>query len=244
MFRVSLVAVLRPLAALVTALVLSGCALPPATVTPADPDTPARLGPEAAARQFAQVVETVEPVIERSCRARRADHHCAFQIAIDHRRRSAPNAFQTLDSAGQPVLIFTLALIADMRNPDELAFVMAHEASHHILDHLGQQRRYAEQGAREYAEVAARSGASQAAVRRASEMGAAFAARSYSRQFELQADALGTRIAATAGYDPLRGAQYFNRIPDPGQEFLGTHPPNKERMDTVRRVLDMMASGA
>lgn len=229
---------LRPLVACVLALMVAGCDLPQTGDT--QPGTPARLGSEAAARQFALVVQTVEPEIERYCRARRADGRCAFRIAIDHRRRSAPNAFQTLDENGQPVLIFTLALIADMRNPDELAFVMAHEASHHILDHLGQQRRYAEQGAREYAEIAARSGASKSAVRRASAMGAAFTARSYSKQFELQADALGTRIAFTAGYDPLIGAQYFTRIPDPGEEFLGSHPPNSERMATVRKALASM----
>ena len=227
--------------ALGLALLVAACGMPPPPGTaPGETGAPARLGPEAAARQFAQVVQTVEPEIENYCRERRAARHCAFRIAIDHRRRSAPNAFQTLDENGQPVLIFTLALIADMRNPDELAFVMAHEASHHILDHLGQQRRYAEEGARQYAEIASRSGASQSAVRRASAMGAAFAARSYSKQFELEADALGTRIAFTAGYDPLIGAQYFTRIPDPGEEFLGSHPPNKERMDTVRRVLASM----
>ena len=58
----------------------------------------------------------------------------------------------------------------------------------------------------------------------------------FTREFELEADALGTRIAAAAGYDPIRGAQYFNVVPDPGNPFLSTHPPNAQRINTVRRV--------
>ena len=61
-------------------------------------------------------------------------------------------------------------------------------------------------------------------------------ARSYSKNFELEADALGTIITARAGYDPLRGAEFFARIPDPGDKFLGTHPPNASGLDTVRRT--------
>jgi hypothetical protein len=65
------------------------------------------------------------------------------------------------------------------------------------------------------------------------------AARSYSKDFELQADALGAEIALVAGYDPLRGTAFFDRLPDPGDKFLGSHPPNAARKAqaaaTVRR---------
>ena len=71
-----------------------------------------------------------------------------------------------------------------------------------------------------------------AASLRAIEIGA----RTYSKDFELEADALGTRIAARAGYDPLRGAEFFFRIPDPGNQFLGSHPANAARLATVQRV--------
>jgi predicted Zn-dependent protease len=60
--------------------------------------------------------------------------------------------------------------------------------------------------------------------------------RSYSKTYELQADALGTLIAANAGYDPLRGVAFFTRIPDPGDAFLGTHPPNCRRIKIVREA--------
>jgi predicted Zn-dependent protease len=62
-------------------------------------------------------------------------------------------------------------------------------------------------------------------------------ARQFSRQAELDADAIGTIIALRAGYDPLRGAAFFARIPDPARNFMATHPPNAERMETVRRTV-------
>ncbi len=70
----------------------------------------------------------------------------------------------------------------------------------------------------------------------AQQVGGAVGVRSFSKRFELEADALGTVIAGRAGYDPVRGAAYFTRIPDPGNAFLGTHPPNADRIETVREA--------
>ena len=127
-------------------------------------------------------------------------------------------------------------MINSVRNADELAFVMGHEASHHIMGHLGRMQQNAAVGAVIFSGLASMSGASAANVRTAEEFGAAVGARTYSKDFELEADALGTIITARAGYNPLRGAEFFTRIPDPGDRFLGTHPPNASRLDTVRRT--------
>ncbi|MBS0123885.1 M48 family metallopeptidase [Thetidibacter halocola] len=195
---------------------------------------------QTAARQFVQVVETVEPVAESECRRAAPRANCDFLIVVDDRPGQAPNAFQTVDESGRPVLAFNLALIASVRNADELAFVMGHEASHHILAHLDRMRDNATVGAVIFSGIAAISGASAENVRSAEELGAALGARSYSKDFELEADRLGTVIAARAGFDPLRGAAFFARIPDPGNKFLGTHPPNAARMETVRRTVAAM----
>ena len=48
-------------------------------------------------------------------------------------------------------------------------------------------------------------GADAAAMQAAQDMGAQFGARRYSKDFELEADALGTEIAWRAGFDPMRG---------------------------------------
>ena len=196
-----------------------------------------QLPPEAAARGFAEVVESVKPVAERECRTRVPEANCNFLIVVDDRPNQPPNAFQTRDPTGRPIIAFTLALIADARNGDELAFVMGHEAAHHILGHLDRQQRNALAGALIFSGLASLQGDTGADLRSAQELGAVVGARTFSKEFELEADELGTIIAHRAGYDVLKGAEFFNRIPDPGNRFLGTHPPNAQRIATVRRTL-------
>ena len=231
-----------------TAAVLSALALlaacEPAPILPAEPlpqaqPLPAspRLNSSQAARAFVQVVRRVEPVAERECRARTSGVNCDFNIAVDDRPNQPANAFQTLDRQGRPVIFFTLPLIADARNVDELAFVLGHEAAHHIAGHINRQQQNAVAGAVIFAGLATLSGGNADAVRTAQQLGAQVGARRYSKDFELEADALGTIITARAGFDPLRGAEFFFRIPDPGDRFLGTHPPNSSRIDVVRRTV-------
>lgn len=189
-----------------------------------------------AARQFVDVVQTVEPVAERECRQRAPGANCDFRIVVDDRPGQLPNAFQTVDRSGQPILAFNLALIASVDNADELAFVVGHEAAHHVLGHLGRTQQNAAVGAVILSGLVALGGGDSTTVRSAEDIGASLGARTYSKEFELQADRLGTIITARAGYNPVRGAQFFNRIPDPGNRFLGTHPPNAARMEIVRRT--------
>ncbi len=188
-------------------------------------------------RAFASVVGRVEPIAERECRARTGSGtNCDFRILIDDRPNQPANAFQTLDENQRPILVFTLALLDEARNADEIAFVMGHEAAHHIRGHIARQKQNAVAGAVLLGGLASISGAGASAVQSAQQLGAQVGARSYSKEFELEADALGTIITARAGYNPVQGAEFFNRIPDPGDRFLGTHPPNAQRIDTVRRT--------
>lgn len=220
---------------------LSACEVVPVEPAPVPSGTAAatapRISSNQAARSFVQVVKTVEPVAERECRARTSGVNCDFNIAVDDRPGQPANAFQTLDKQGRPVIFFTLGLIADARNADELAFVLGHEAAHHIAGHINRQQQNAVAGAVIFAGLATLSGGNAEAVQNAQRLGAEVGARRYSKDFELEADALGTIITARAGYDPLRGAEFFARIPDPGDKFLGTHPPNSARLETVRRTV-------
>ena len=156
---------------------------------------------------------------------------------IDDRPGQPANAFQTVDNQGRPILAFSLALIADARNMDEIAFVLGHEAAHHIAGHLPKTEQSAVTGAILAGVLAAATGMDQVGIEQAQQIGAGVGARSYSKEFELQADAMGTEIAFHAGYDPLRGAAFFDRLPDPGDRFLGSHPGNAQRKATVQRVM-------
>jgi predicted Zn-dependent protease len=227
---------------LAVVLVLGGCV---ATYPAPPPVAPvaaiaAPQPPRAAAETFLSVIARVEPVAERYCRSRGAARNCDFRIVVDDRPGQPPNAFQTLDKTNRPVIGFTLALIADARNADELAFVLGHEAAHHVAGHIPKRQDQALSGAILAGVLAQASGLSAEEVRAAQNIGAEVAARTYSREFELEADALGAEIAFLAGYDPVRGTGFFDRLPDPGDRFLGSHPPNAERKAlveaTVRRL--------
>lgn len=224
---------------IVSMIALMGCEATVGTSRPSPAQT-ARKAPEkptaSQMAQFNRVIGRVEPVAERECRNRTSNTNCDFRIVVDDRPGLPANAFQTVDKNGRPILAFTLAMIADLRNQDELAFVLGHEAAHHIRGHIPRQRQTAMAGAILLGGLATLAGAGSGTVDAASDVGAAVGARTYSKDFELEADALGTVITRRAGYNPVRGAEYFTQIPDPGDRFLGTHPPNAQRIETVRRV--------
>lgn len=222
--------------------VLVACEPVPTSTTPTPQDDTAavkpatatgRLSSRQAQANFAQVIRRVEPIAEQECKARAPQLNCDFKIVVDKRPNQPPNAFQTLERGGRPVIGFNVALLSEARNIDELAFVMGHEAAHHIKMHLRKQRETATGGAILGGILAAGLGVPTDLGTR---LGGTIGARAYSKNNELEADALGTVIAKRAGFNPVRGAQFFARIPDPGDRFLGSHPPNAARIETVRRV--------
>ncbi len=230
-------------------LILSGCVaiVPPAPPLPVG-DAPLSapepaLAPQAAARNFGQVVRRMAPVAEAECRARLPGQRCDFQIIVDTTPGAPANAYQTRDASGGPVIAFTLALIAEARNADELAFVMGHESAHHILAHIPRSERTAALGGVLSGAVVAALGGDPTTVRAAQDVGASVSSRFYSKDHELEADGLGTLLAWQAGYDPERGAAFFARIPDPGDRFLGTHPPNAQRLAVVRQTMARLRAG-
>ena len=216
-------------------LLLSGCVLVPNVQSGA----PARPIPKPQAFQtdFSVVIGNVEPTAERMCRSQTDGGSCDFQIVVDNRPGQPANAFQSIDGKGRPVLTFTTALIGQAHNDDELAFVLGHEAAHHILGHLTQKRDVALVGAVLGGLFAGLAGGGAQAVDTAQNLGGLVGSRVYSKDFELEADALGARISMQTGYDALKGARFFTRIADPGDQFLGSHPPNRDRINVVRNVV-------
>ncbi|MEP2532746.1 M48 family metallopeptidase [Shimia sp.] len=224
------------------ALLIAGCETTTTSGTAPQPapvaQTPTRaISAGEANRLLAPVKARVEPVAERECRARTQGRvNCDYAISVDSRPNQPANAYQTLDKSGRPLIVFTSALIAQTRNPDELAFVMGHEAAHHVAGHIGRSQQDAAAGAILGAVLVGLAGGSGEMLDLAMNVGADVGSRSFSKNYELEADALGTVIAHKAGYNPVRGAEFFNRIPDPGDQFLGTHPPNASRMQIVRQT--------
>lgn len=209
---------------------------PAPVLQPPDVTAP-KLSPAAARAAFSQAQARVEPVAERLCRERTRGVDCDFQISIDTTQGDVANAYQSRDEQGRPIIRFTTALVNDARNVDELAFVMGHETAHHILGHIDQQSQTATAGALLGGIAASLGGFNPDAF---TDLGAGLGSRIYSKDHELQADSLGAEIAIKAGYDPVRGIGFFQRLPDPGDRFLGTHPANGDRIAVVQRTAARM----
>lgn len=238
--------------ALAGVLAVAGCGVPVTgvAVPEAPPTTTGTVQTDAgpvdsrtAARNFVAVARRMEPQIERECLARTQGVNCDFQIVVDDRPGQSPNAFQTRDSSGRPIIGFNLPLIAEARNEDEMAFVMGHEAAHHILGHLDAQQRVATTGGLVAGAIVSVAGGGGMLAGAARQVGGAVGARAYAKDFELQADQLGTVIAWNAGFNAERGAAFFARVPDPGDHFLGTHPSNGRRVEVVAQTVAALRAG-
>lgn len=222
-------------------VLLTACGFAPQT-RPVEAPAPVERAPASAVKigppqgQFSYVASRIEPEVERLCYQHRPQFKCDFKIVVDYSTPDLVNAFQTLLDDGTPVVIFSIGLIRQARNLDELAFVLGHETAHHLEGHIYRQYQSARTGATLLGSVTALMGGNVSDIEQAQQIGASIGARTYSKSFELEADELGTMITMAAGFDPLRGAQFFMRIPDPGDQFLGTHPPHAARLETVRRT--------
>ncbi|WP_050604875.1 M48 family metallopeptidase [Ruegeria sp. 6PALISEP08] len=188
-------------------------------------------GPEI--QTFQQVSQAIGAEARKQCLKQPGRKNCEFRVLVDLNPRAQANAFQTLDENGQPVIIFTRSMIRSAQNADELAFVMGHEAAHHVLGHIARQSENASASAAEFGRREQLRGGDAAAIEEAQKLGAKVGVQAYLKDFELEADQLGTIITYDAGYNPLVGAKFFERIPDPGDKFLGTHPPNAQRVQIV-----------
>ena len=218
---------------------LSACHVTTSDAPPVSEPVPKvkRIGSPQSVADFRAVARRVEPVAERTCRQLRPRLNCDFAILIDDRKGQPANAYQTYDKNGRPIIAFTPALLREMRNRHEVAFALSHEAAHHIEGHISQTQTSATTGAVLGAVLGSLAGLDASGVDLATNIGGTVGARRYSKGFELEADALGARIAERAGYDAVRGVLYFQDAADPGDRFLGTHPPNADRIRVVRQAV-------
>ncbi|MFQ8433978.1 M48 family metalloprotease [Amaricoccus sp. W119] len=208
--------------------------------------------------RFERVAKRVEPHAEAMCQQETPDRDCDLTIRVDLDPRSPANAFQTVNSDG-PLIIITAPLLQGTRNDDEVAFVMGHEAGHHIASHLDKRQSQQIAGALILGIAAAYAGAGDPNQYRASQnvelamnAGAGLGGVAYSQTYELEADMLGAYIAESAGYDAEMGSLLFARREGgnvagaaSAMSLWSTHPRSPERIATVRyAVADARAKKA
>ncbi len=158
----------------------------------------------------------------------------------------AVNAFAL---PGGPIYIHS-GLVEAATNEAQLAGVLAHEIAHVALRHGTSQ---ASRGSLvQLPAVLAGAVIGQGSVAaELSQLGLGFGVNSlllrYSRSAETEADALGARLMAAAGYDPVEMAVFFQQLEDEGgarpPEFLSSHPNPGNRIEAVRAEVQTFPAG-
>lgn len=229
--------------ALIFLLFASCTAVETANQRPQQQTPTATRTPQQAVDAYIRVGTRIERVAERVCRQKnpsRPQSYCDFQLKVDTSETTVPNAFQTIGEDGRPIIAFNIAMLATVRNDDEIAFILGHEAGHQIANHLVRANTNANLGALLLGGLLAASGANATSIQEAQNIGGTIGARAYSQTHELEADVLGTYVAELAGYNPQIGARSFARFAG-GGGFLSTHPPSEQRVAAVQRTVQKIA---
>ena len=139
-------------------------------------------------------------------------------------------------------------MIEAASNEGEMAGVMAHEASHVALRHGTAQATKQSNPLNQILGI----GAILGGAILAGEAGAAIGGTlfqgyllKYSREYETQADVLGARILADAGYDPRDLANMFRTIEKQSggsraPEFLSSHPNPANRYENINKEAQLL----
>lgn len=130
----------------------------------------------------------------------------AWAVRVLDTNPQTNNAFVV---GGEYVYVFT-GFLAAAQSDDELAFVLGHELGHSLLKHNERRRN---DSAMQLSQIAALIAALSKGktAQEVGQFGEVFGAQ-YSQKDEAEADALGAAIALRAGFDPLRGADFFTRM--------------------------------
>ncbi len=147
---------------------------------------------------------------------------------------------------GGKIVVYT-GILPICQNPAGLATVMGHEIAHATLRHGGQrvfqsnmvqialmgiQSSIANMPPEEQRTLAGLLGA-----------GAQFGMiLPFSRKHELEADAIGLRYMARAGFDPRESVKFWERMAQAGRgqkppEFMSTHPGDATRIEQLERLM-------
>ncbi|MCK0140019.1 M48 family metalloprotease [Aliiroseovarius sp. F47248L] len=214
--------------------------------------------PSTGTARFHRVARRVQPVARKLCETELAQGKnidCNVRIEIDTEMEVRNAYFTYLEKNNQkPVIRFSVPILRDAASDDEVAFVMGHEYGHLIGQHIQKGEQQAMAGALILGAIAAYGNAQAASVGayydpnsvdNSVRLGAALGQRAFSQTYELESDMIGTRIAAAAGYDPVKGAQFFARDEaarsSAGQlSFWGTHPADEKRMEVVIATMEQI----
>ena len=197
------------------------------------PEMAAQMGGLSRNREARALVERVGQKLARETLAAKSPYKFSFHVLADPR---TVNAFAL---PGGPVFI-TEALLRRLKTEGELAAVLGHEIGHVIARHSSE--RLAKQNLTQGLLGALVVGTGDYSAAQIGQVVGNLINMRYGREDELEADALGLRLAAQAGYDPramigvmgtLAKASGGSQQP----EFVSTHPAPENRAARIREQI-------
>lgn len=214
-----------------------------------------QLGKEAAAQIEKEMTVITDPELNEYVRRigqklaatpEAGDFPYSFKIVHD----KTINAFAL---PGGPTYLHT-GLLAAADNEAQVAGVLAHEIAHVALRHGTSQASKANLIQLPAALAAAAVGRQGSLLGQLTQLGISLGAGSillkYSRNAERDADLLGARIMARAGYDPVEMARFFEKLEatsggaSRGLQFLSDHPSPGNRVKAVQAEIQYLPARA
>lgn len=156
----------------------------------------------------------------------------SFVLYLDPQMSDSINAF----TDGQTIYV-TPGLLRFIQNDNELALVLSHEIAHAVLEHVQKTIGNRILGTIFDIVIIATTGINTQGIF------GEIARLVFSKEFEKEADYLGTYIAAVSGYDISNAADFWRKIAVeyPGSTkdvFLATHPSTPERYILIEKTIE------
>jgi predicted Zn-dependent protease len=201
------------------------------------PQMAAQMGGALRGAMAERVRQIGQRIVQRSM-ASNAPYKYDFYLLADPR---TVNAFAL--PGGQ--VFITDALLRLLKTEDEVASVLGHEVGHVLARHSAEQLAKKQLTQQIIGAIAVGSGSYDTA--QLANLAGQLITMKYGREDELEADALGLRLAKEAGYDPramitvmevLEKASGGARQP----EFASTHPSPANRIQRIKEQLAKMQS--
>jgi Zn-dependent protease with chaperone function len=163
-----------------------------------------------------------------------------FQVVAD-------NSINAFALPGGPAFVHT-GLLAAAENEAQLAGVLAHEISHVALRHGTNQASKANLIQLPVLLAGGMLGKQGSMLGQLAQLGIGIGANSvllkFSRSAETEADLLGARIMAKAGYNPIEMARFFEKLEASGgargPQFLSDHPNPGNRVKAVEQEIQYL----
>jgi beta-barrel assembly-enhancing protease len=167
--------------------------------------------------------------LEQRLRAPHHQFHCEIISAGDPNAMALPGGF---------ILVSDSLVALCERQPAELAFVIGHEMAHVVRGHAWD-RTIQQVGLNAVSAVASPSGPVGTWLR---QRGLQLLLSAHARDSELEADELGARLAAAAGYGTDGARSLLRRLqslgPDTARlgQYFASHPPAADRLARLARL--------